>query len=401
MTHNIHILFVAQYYPESLLPIFNKKTKVGLDYAAHNLHCALIQGFRENDQQIDILNAPHLGSFPPFYKSPYVPGYESADAHIKSISYINVSYVKRWDMRRKMRREMFRWCARTEGKKIIFFYSFNQLEFLPELKRRFRDVKASLLVADLPEYMAVDNYLLTRLNSKISSLFASSDVSHFAALDGYVLLAPAMCDRLPMAGKPWTLVEGIYNPQDDNVVVEKCPEKVILYTGSLGRRYGIVDLLEAFHRIDKSDYRLWICGSGDGLEDVRRYAQADSRIIYRGILPRAEVIKLQKQATLLVNPRHSADAYTRYSFPSKTMEYMASGTPTLMAHLESLPKEYDAHLFYFDDESVDGFRRSMEAVCEKNPQELHEFGAGASCFIMQYKTPRPQVGKIISFMRSL
>ena len=169
----------------------------------------------------------------------------------------------------------------------------------------------------------------------------------------------------------------------------------------MGKRYGIVELLEAFHRIKSCEYRLWICGTGDGLEDVRQYEKKDSRINYLGTFPRSEVIKMQKQATLLVNPRHSADAYTIYSFPSKTMEYMASGTPTPMSHLKSIPKEYDSHLFYFDDESIDGFSKRIVEVCENAPSELAEFGAKASQFIMQYKTPRPQVEKIVSFMRTL
>ena len=397
----MNILFIAQYYPEQLLPTFLKQTKVGLDFAAHNLHRALLQGFRENSQEVKILNAPHVGSFPPYYKTPFVPGYKSEEEHVHSISYFNVSYLKRWDIKRRMRHEMLRWCENTKGEKMIFFYNFMALTVLPELKRKFKDVKACVLVTDLPEYMAADNYLLTRMNGKISSVFSSDDKSHFDFVDGYVLLAPAMRERLPMADKPWIQVEGIYNPEDDKESVTKLQDKIILYTGNLGKRYGIVELLEAFHRIKSNEYRLWICGTGDGLEDVKQYEKIDTRINYLGTFPRSEVIKMQKQATLLVNPRHSSDAYTIYSFPSKTMEYMASGTPTLMSHLKSIPKEYDSHLFYFDDESIDGFSKRIVEVCEKTPVELAEFGAKASQFIMQYKTPCPQVEKIVSFMRTL
>jgi glycosyltransferase involved in cell wall biosynthesis len=397
----MNILFIAQYYPEQLLAIFKKKTKGGLDFAAHNLHKAIIKGFNENGQIIDIVNAPHLGSFPPYYKTPFIPKYKSKEEHINSFSYLNISYIKRWDIKRKMRKEMFRWCSKIKGEKIIFFYNFTALTVLPELKKKFKDVKACLLVTDLPEYMAADNYFLTRLNRKISSLLSSKDKSHFDYVDGYVLLAPAMTKRLPINGKPWIQIEGIYNPEDDKMDVDKLNEKVILYTGNLGKRYGILDLLEAFHRIDNNEYRLWICGSGDGLEDIQKYAKLDSRITYLGILPRVEVIKLQKQATLLINPRHSADDYTIYSFPSKTMEYIASATPTLMSHLKSIPSEYDKHLFYFEDETIDGFSKRIVDICEKSQEELNNFGAKASEFIMKYKTPKPQIEKIISFIKSL
>ena len=97
----MHILFIAQYYPDKLLTEFIKQTKVGLDFAAHNLHKALFQGFLENQRMLDILNAPHLGSFPPYYKTPFISSYESDDRHEISLSYLNISYVKRWDIRRK------------------------------------------------------------------------------------------------------------------------------------------------------------------------------------------------------------------------------------------------------------------------------------------------------------
>ena len=58
-------------------------------------------------------------------------------------------------------------------------------------------------------------------------------------------------------------------------------------------------------------------------------------------------------------------------------------------------------VFYFDDESIDGFSKRMVEVCEKPSAELAEFGARASQFIMQFKTPRPQVEKIVSFMHTL
>lgn len=397
----MNILFIAKYYPDDLMAEFVKYTKVGLDYAANNLHRALFKGFKDNTQEISILNAPILGSFPPYYKKPFVPGFSSKVDNIKSLSFLNISYIKRWDINRKMEKEALKWCERTEGKKVLFFYNFTALPILFQVKKKYPDVKACLLVTDLPEYMTTDNSFLTRLNKNISSLFSSKDKSYFDCVDGYILLAPAMSERLPINNKPWIQIEGIYNPEDDNVYGEKTKEKVILYTGNLGRRYGIPELLEAFYRIDKKNYRLKICGTGDGLVDVRKYEKIDTRISYLGTFSRSEIIEFQKQATLLINPRHSADEYTKYSFPSKTMEYLASGTPTLMSHLKSLPKEYDEHIYYFTDETIEGYSKRIIDICEKSNEELMEFGNNASNFIMQYKTPKPQVKKIIEFLNSL
>ena len=397
----MNILFIAQYYPEPLLPTFLKQTKVGLDFAAHNLHRALLQGFRENCQKVNILNAPHVGSYPPFYKTPLVPSYKSEDEQVHSISYFNVSYLKRWDIKRQMRREMQRWCEQTEGEKMIFFYNFTAFTVLPELKRKFKDVKACLLVTDLPEYMAADNSLLTRLNRCVSSVFSSDDKSYFEYVDGYVLLAPAMRERLPMNGKPWIQVEGIYNPEVDDVEVEKDKEKVVLYTGNISRRYGIIDLLDAFNKIESPNYRLWIRGNGDTFGEVQKRIQNDKRIVYFDKMSKRELMELQKRATVLVNPVHSYEEFTNFFFPSKSLEYLASQTPTLMAPLPCMPKEYSPFVYYFEDESIDGLSRRIVDICEKSSDELQDFGVRASQFIMKYKTPQPQVEKILSFMKTL
>ena len=204
-----------------------------------------------------------------------------------------------------------------------------------------------------------------------------------------------------MEDKPWMLLEGIYNPEEDTDMPEKDPHKVVFYSGDLGRRYGIIDLLKAFNDINDSNYRLWICGNGDGKEDVIYYSGLDKRIKYLGILPRKEVLLLQKSATLLVNPRHSNEEYTRFSFPSKTMEYMASGTPTLMAHLSCMPKDYDNHLFYLVDESVDGLRKEICRICELSGEMLLQKGNAARSFILNQKMPKQQVSRIINFLCQL
>ena len=119
------------------------------------------------------------------------------------------------------------------------------------------------------------------------------------------------------------------------------------------------------------------------------------------MLSKSEVRTLQKKATVLINPRHSADEYTKYSFPSKTMEYMASGTPTLMAHLASIPQEYESHLFFFDDESIEGMKNKIIEVCEKSQSELETFGKAASKFILEEKNEMKQAKKIVDMINSL
>jgi glycosyltransferase involved in cell wall biosynthesis len=392
------ILFIGGIYPKIFEPLFLKKTKRSLDFGAQNLQEAMFKGLDKNDIEYQILNAPLLGSFPLFNKMLFIPGYCSRDAKIKSIPYINLPYIKRWDINKKIKRDVYRWFNRTAGEKIIVLYSFNYVGIIRPTKVDFPATKILLLITDLPEFMSDNQNKVYRFLKNIDEKIIFKSLRY---IDGFILLTQHMAGCLPIGDKPFMVMEGIYNTNDNIGEVPKEPYKTILYTGSLERRYGILDLVKAFVRIDRPDYRLWLCGNGDALNEIKKAQKNDTRIRYFGILPRNEALKLQRMATVLVNPRHSSEEYTKYSFPSKTMEYLASGTPTLMCRLPCLPKEYEPYIYFFDDESVEGMRNKIIEICEKSREELGEFGKKAAKFIRDEKNPYMQCKKILSFIRSL
>ena len=72
-----------------------------------------------------------------------------------------------------------------------------------------------------------------------------------------------------------------------------------------------------------------------------------------------------------------------------------------MYHLNCLPKEYDKHIYYIEEDSVEGLRNKLIEVCNKPIDELRKFGEDASKFIYDNKTPKPQMKKVIDFIKSL
>lgn len=90
-----------------------------------------------------------------------------------------------------------------------------------------------------------------------------------------------------------------------------------------------------------------------------------------------------------------------YSFPSKTIEYMASGTPVLMTKLKCLPKEYYQYLYFIDSETPEGIRDKVIEFFNKTEDERVEFGLRASEFILNNKTAPVQAARIIDFIKNL
>jgi glycosyltransferase involved in cell wall biosynthesis len=210
-----------------------------------------------------------------------------------------------------------------------------------------------------------------------------------------------MKNRLPIENKPSVVVEGVYKHQNHENITQAESYNTILYSGGLSKRYGIVELLRAFEGIKSTNYRLWFCGSGDAENEIELYAKNDKRVTHWGQLPHLEVLKLQKRATVLVNPRKSEGIFTKYSFPSKTIEYLASGRPTIMNRLDGIPDEYFDYCFVPESEDEEGLRQCIINVCEKPSSELTTFGIKAKDFILKNKNPQAQAQKIYDLINTL
>jgi len=157
-------------------------------------------------------------------------------------------------------------------------------------------------------------------------------------------------------------------------------------------------LTDAFIAAGVDNTELHIYGSGDFEEELKKICQKHADIKYFGVIPNDIVVKEQLKATLLVNPRPTNKEYTKYSFPSKNMEYMVSGTPTLTSNLPGMPEEYKKYVYLIDDETVEGLTNSLRAILSKTKEELHQKGMIAKDFVLHNKNNIIQAKKILDMI---
>ena len=256
---------------------------------------------------------------------------------------------------------------------------------------RLLRIPAAVIVSDVPEQLG--DGLLMRM--------AQRGLTRY---DGYILLAPAMQTLVNPRSKPSIILEG----QADeamraraNTLGSKYQEKVCLYAGMLHAKYGVLRLTEAFSKLSDPDARLVLYGTGDAVDAITEAAKRDARIEYRGVADNAAVVDAELRATLLVNPRPSDETYTKYSFPSKNLEYMASGTPLLATRLPGMPKEYEPYAYFFDEETPAGMAKSLGDVLALSRETLHEKGLAAKAFVLSEKSNVAQAKRIIRFLEGL
>ncbi len=400
----MNILFLSCAYSETQKEEFQAKSKRGYQYAAQNFQEAMFDGFLNNSEvNLRVLSIPSLSTYPKGSSIIWVKDKSfvfNGNKIGESFGFSNLPLCNHFHQSR-IDLYIDKWYENMSGDKCIVVYAMlkTQMQYAVAAKKRHPDIKLCLVVPDLPMYMNCNKYYkmlgLQKHDIKDINILLHS-------FDCYVVLAEPMIKQLNIAEKPYAVVEGIYsNVTSAPYPVEKFPNKTILYAGGIQTRYGVFDLIEAFHRIENNDYKLILCGPCLEMEKLNHYLSSDSRIEYRGLIPTDEVRALQKKVTVLVNPRHSTEEFTKYSFPSKTLEYMASGTPVLMSPLPSMPEEYKQYLYLFDDESIKGMKLMIEKVCSLSISELNSKGTSAKIFVYNYKSSKEQIKKILKLISDI
>jgi glycosyltransferase involved in cell wall biosynthesis len=131
------------------------------------------------------------------------------------------------------------------------------------------------------------------------------------------------------------------------------------------------------------------------------YCKMDERIKYFGVVPNDKVIEAQLKATLLVNPRPSNVEFVKYSFPSKNMEYMASGTPMVTTALPGMPDEYYNYVFIFSEETIEGFATTLKRILALSEETLQWKGEKCKSFVMEKKNNIIQTKKVLNLFRRI
>lgn len=265
------------------------------------------------------------------------------------------------------------------------------ISFITLMLSRVLRFKCLAIATDLPRDMGNEKSISTKINVKLQSKY-----------DGYVLLTEAMNNMINTKNKPYIIIEGIADigmQEKNNNLQEKYNSKVCIYAGGLYKKYGIKSLIDAFLQLDMQDIELHLYGSGD-LEKYIKEIE-DKRIKFLGVVQNDILVKEEIKSTLLINPRFTNEEYTKYSFPSKNMEYMASGTAVLTTKLPGMPREYCDYVYVIEDETIKGIKTSLYKVLSQNVEEINNKGILAKKFVIENKNNIVQAKKIISFMKKV
>lgn len=402
----MNVLFVGRFFPPCLLEtlIDDSKGKAGM--SNHNFEKSIITGLSQHkDVYLKCVSTPGVYSYPTNNNKFYTKAehFTFSGVEMFSVGFCNLRVLKEiWSII-SLAVQLLKCISLYEGDRVDVIVNTPNERLLYGLKiaRLFSSKKLTqtVIIPDIPSFVTsmdhqyvIKNFLLKFIDKQVMIESSNSN--------GLVLLTEAMMDFIKKP-VPYMVMEGIVDVNLVSVGNEDAPveKEIILYAGTLRRIFGVMNLVEAFKKIENKNVELWICGSGDSKEAIENAAKEDKRIVFYGLVDSVTALRMQRKATILVNPRTSEGEYTKYSFPSKTMEYLFAGKSVIINRLPGIPEEYYDYVYTPDNETVSALAECISTVLALSKEERRIKAEKGKGFVIEKKNSFVQTKRILDMIK--
>jgi glycosyltransferase involved in cell wall biosynthesis len=363
----------------------------------HAFGWTLVGALREAGAQVTLLSSAPVTNYPRMPQLLFRPGpFSARGVEGRSLGFVNLIVAKHatrfvsclWTGLRAMHR----W--RTQV--LLIHGVHSPYLWFGVLARWLAGVRTVVVLTDPPGVVLdSDGHVAKALKSLDIAVVRSA----LRKVDGVVALTAALAEDFA-PGVPNLILEGIVGAQLTRLDRSAGTGVTLMYAGGLTAEYGVERLVDAVKGLGDRDLTLRTVGKGPLAGWIDEQADRDDRIRRPAYLTRDEVLAEYASATLLVQPRPVDQQFVRYSFPSKLLEYLASGTPVLTTRLSGIPDDYNDHVYWIDDDSVEGIRAGIAAALDAPEEDRVRKGRAAAEFVRSTRSAAAQGRRIVDFLRA-
>lgn len=391
------ILYISALSSKRVINNIYQHTKDNPGFAVQKFSRLLVRGLRACDVEVVALSNPPVPYGASKSSILACRGECEDDIVYRYVPFINIPILKHICLFINAFFHVWRWgSAERRDKAIICDVLSVSICLGALLASKISRVKSAAMVTDVYGLLVgKDSGLLSRLASALNAYYTR-------LFDSYILLTEQMNSLVNPRKKPHIVMEALCDSlsEDTSCTKEKHNDpRIIIYAGGIYEKYGLKMLAEGFLKANVDNAKLVYYGSGPYVEEFKSLCTRHSNLEYRGVASNEEILIEEQKATLLVNPRFSTEEFTKYSFPSKNMEYMVSGTPLLTTKLPGMPQEYYSYVFLFEEETVDGYARAIHRAMSYPESTLSAFGEKARTFVLSHKNNIKQGSRIIRLVK--
>lgn len=376
---DINILFICGVFAKENEAEVVETSKRSVEFSANQTQLRLIDGLR-GIANTRVLSAPFIGAYPNRGTMIRFSGFSNSQDMCEYLHFNNIWGYRNISRAHALKKAVRSFAREKRENKMIVVYSTHDpfLSAAAYAKKLDPSIKICLFAPDLPQYMNLEAN-----RGATYDFFKKIDIKsiqkHIKSIDTSVLLTAPMAHTLRVDDRPYIVVEGVVDRIEAPLSSEPSKTKDIVYAGKLYERFGVKTLIDAFGQLPDEDCRLILCGIGDALDYAKERAASDPRIILTGQISPDEVKTYLSGAAVLVNPRPNDEEYTKYSFPSKNIEYLMSAKPTVAYMLDGMPSVYKDLIFAVDPDAeptaalAATLKRALEASEEETKARYAKF----------------------------
>jgi len=312
------------------------------------------------------------------------------------IPFINLPIIKQFYQTFSVYFEAKKLIKKYPDAVIFCFNLFPQIGLPMKWLKKKYGCKTICLLADLP---FDDNEERYGVSTILRNYFDKITWKCIKICDFFIILNRKVADQY-LKGKKYVVVEGGVEETDIIPIdkIKKNTRKNLFYCGSLTPYNGIENLIKAMDQIIDLDIELHIYGNGILEKKVIEASQKNKKIKYFGKINNDDVRRLQSEAWLLINPRSIENPISKVTFPSKTFEYLLSGTPLLTTRLNGYTEEYQDKMLFTEGDTPNDLAESIRKVNDMKNDVLLEMAKQGREFVIERKIWTKQTQKIYDFI---
>lgn len=286
-----------------------------------------------------------------------------------------------------------------ETSDVVLFSTYHDFRIYRFIRKVNPFCRLFLFLPDLPHFVVNKVSFFHKIRRKIEAMRFMNACNH---LDGLFPITDSIGEFMKRKVKNYLPLQGVVKEEDISKYQREINKKIIVYSGGLAKKYGVLDLIDAFLESPLcSGYKLHIFGKGECGEIIDNLAKTHHNIVFYGFVPREMVLRDIEMASFLIVPENPINDYSKYSFHSKILECMASGVPTLTYFYGGIPSCYHNYLLEISSGGKDtktDIANSFEKYLKISFSDNISFGNAARSFVSKNNSPYRIGRDIISFI---
>ena len=218
-------------------------------------------------------------------------------------------------------------------------------------------------------------------------------------LDGRIVINENIIDHYA-PGKDFILIDGGIS---NSIVKKLFPIKEtesghlqLFCAGMLWDQNGTKLILSTMKKYPDLNAVVHFAGNGIDVPLIIEASKSDSRIKYEGMLNVDNLFKLYEKSDVLLNLR--IEEAIDYHFPSKLLEYMATGKLVLSTPIAHAQRDYKDLIIFLEEITPDGLYKKILEINSLGKEEFIKRGEITRRFMLEQRQWNSRTKEIINYI---